>query len=269
MKQEQFIEFIKSPEKLNAESSRKFAGLVEEYPYCNAAAILYALNLRVENSHRYQSRLRVAAAYAPDRKILKAHIHRFKSKPGPETKTAHIQPKTADPITEKKRTDRNDLFGLVDQLRIEIDRILRDGSFKENESDLAGIKQRLDQVFENPDADKMEIKPDIKDYDFDHLQDQSIEDKRPKSNAELIDRFIENKPQIKAPKAEFFNPVDYARVGMSDNQEIVSETLAQLYYKQGNYTKAIQIYEKLCLLYPEKNSFFAAQIEKITNSQDN
>ena len=269
MKQEQFIEFIKSPEKLNAESSRKFAGLVEEYPYCNAAAILYALNLRMENSHRYQSRLRVAAAYAPDRKKLKAHLHRFKSKEGSEPISADIQSKTADPLTGKERTDPNDLFNLVDQLRIEIDRILRDGSFKENESDLAGIKQRLDQVFENPDADKMEIKPDIKDYDFDHLREQPSVDKRPTSNAELIDRFIENKPRIKSPKAEFFNPVDYARAGLSDNQEVVSETLAQLYFKQGNFTKAIQIYEKLCLLYPEKNSFFAAQIEKITNSQDN
>lgn len=45
--------------------------------------------------------------------------------------------------------------------------------------------------------------------------------------------------------------------------DIVSETLAILYHQQGNIAKAIEIYEKLISLIPEKSSFFALQIENL------
>jgi hypothetical protein len=45
--------------------------------------------------------------------------------------------------------------------------------------------------------------------------------------------------------------------------DLVSETLAILYLQQGNTTKAIEIYEKLITLIPEKSGFFALQIENL------
>ncbi|MCK5080440.1 MAG: tetratricopeptide repeat protein, partial [Bacteroidales bacterium] len=51
--------------------------------------------------------------------------------------------------------------------------------------------------------------------------------------------------------------------GISD----VMNNMGTVYFDQGNYEKAINIYRKLSLKFPEKSSYFAAQIEKINKGQ--
>lgn len=79
----------------------------------------------------------------------------------------------------------------------------------------------------------------------------------------ILERFIKENPSISRPKSEFFNPINMARQSVEEDEELVTETLANLYYKQGNYKKAIRAYEKLCLLYPSKLAYFASLIKKI------
>lgn len=50
---------------------------------------------------------------------------------------------------------------------------------------------------------------------------------------------------------------------ISRKDELVSESLAEVYAKQGKKEKAIEMYQKLSLLNPEKNTYFAARIEKL------
>lgn len=54
-----------------------------------------------------------------------------------------------------------------------------------------------------------------------------------------------------------------AEKSVTENKEIISETLAQLYARQGYRDKAIAMYERLCLAFPDKSAYFAAEIEKI------
>ena len=89
------------------------------------------------------------------------------------------------------------------------------------------------------------------------------------SKAEIIDKFIAENPSISRPKQEFFNPISAAQESVIDQENIVSETLAMIYEKQGYFEKAISIYEKLKLKYPEKSIIFAGQINALKNKLNN
>jgi tetratricopeptide (TPR) repeat protein len=48
-----------------------------------------------------------------------------------------------------------------------------------------------------------------------------------------------------------------------EEKEIVTETMAEVWAKQGNHEKAIEIYNKLSLLNPAKSAYFAAKIDQL------
>ena len=85
----------------------------------------------------------------------------------------------------------------------------------------------------------------------------------------IIDKFLMGKPKINTPTPNKEFPSDIEKNSLAENNDIVSETLAMVYEKQGYYKKAIKIYEKLSLDNPEKSSYFASRIKKleITNNQ--
>jgi hypothetical protein len=83
---------------------------------------------------------------------------------------------------------------------------------------------------------------------------------------EIINNFILKSPSVQRPKAEFFNPVEKANKSLIEEEEFVSETLASIYVKQHKFEKAIRIYTKLSLLFPEKSSYFAPLIESLKNN---
>ena len=48
-----------------------------------------------------------------------------------------------------------------------------------------------------------------------------------------------------------------------EQMDFVTETLAAIYADQGYYDKAIEVYAKLILLYPEKSAYFASLVNEI------
>ena len=52
------------------------------------------------------------------------------------------------------------------------------------------------------------------------------------------------------------------------NNDIVSETLAEIWVRQHQYSNAIKIYQKLSLLNPDKNAYFAQKILELKSQTD-
>lgn len=87
-------------------------------------------------------------------------------------------------------------------------------------------------------------------------------DKKELSNDDLIERFLKANPIIPVV-AEEETHNEQNEAGPRIEEDLITETLASIYMKQGLYKEAIKAYEKLSLKIPEKNIYFAGQIEKI------
>ena len=81
----------------------------------------------------------------------------------------------------------------------------------------------------------------------------------------LILNFIKEDPGPIRPNKQTRITKDVSLASIREHDGFITDTLAQIYVKQGLFAKAIYAYEKLSLKYPEKSAYFAAQIEKIRN----
>ncbi len=105
--------------------------------------------------------------------------------------------------------------------------------------------QWLDKV--NKKTDKQKVQP---------KQETSKE-------ALLISKFIASDPSIKPLRDELDYQVQIEEQETDNDDEFITETLAKIYIKQKLYDKAIKAYKKLSLKYPEKNIYFANQINNV------
>ncbi|MDE7090802.1 MAG: hypothetical protein K2O53_03670, partial [Bacteroidales bacterium] len=77
---------------------------------------------------------------------------------------------------------------------------------------------------------------------------------------ELIDRFLRQNDDhilIQVDETRDYSTFDPDHSSLREDWSMGSETLAQLYLKQGAPDKAIEIYRYLSLKFPEKNRYFA------------
>ncbi len=85
----------------------------------------------------------------------------------------------------------------------------------------------------------------------------------------LIDKFLSTGTgKIKIIQGDNNSPETESRIEIiekstAENDDIITETLATIYFQQKNYDKALDAYKKLSLKYPEKSIYFATQIEEI------
>ena len=91
------------------------------------------------------------------------------------------------------------------------------------------------------------------------------EDRDIRNERAILEQFIELNPKISAPRN--LGKSEDLTLKTPNVSGLVTETLANHYFEQGVFLKAIQAYEILKLKVPQKSSIFAARIAEMRNLQ--
>ena len=224
MKSVQFIKHIRNPLNIHKEDLMDLNSLCEEYPYC---ASLYKLRLKAlkqAGSEKYNNELKMTAAISGNRTLLFEYI-------------------TQNSFTLNKNE-------VVKQIITKPKEILQLGKpLKFDESEKHSFNEWLKLTHFKPidRNDNLDEKTKLK----------------PTEKTTKIVNFITASKNKELPKKEFFSPTNSALESLTENNNLMTETLAKVYLEQGHYEKAITAYEILSLKYPQKSSLFANQIKAI------
>ena len=276
MDSKQLIGYMTRPEMLKGDTVKEVEQLVAEYPYFAIGHALLTVAYQNADEKRFEQQLRYTAAIMPNRDKLRLFTviarHRFESEPEmlslPDEYTNASEPAApTDNVfstIESIETKEEQNSGVIREKVFIIPEINLSGSHEELSAEMALLEEKRKSL----DELKNIIANRLKEIEAEKQRQETEHDKPKKlSRKELIDKFILENPSISKPKAEFYNPISVAQNSIIDQENIVSETLAKIYEKQGYIEKAISIYEKLGLKYPKKSRYFAAQIERLQENQ--
>ena len=238
------VELIEHPERMDRDTLYELRSLLALYPYFQTARLLMLQNLYLLHDPSFDQELRQAAIYITDRKVLFQMIEAAHY----QLKVQNTQPELVDRLDADDRDSRT--LSLIDDF---LDSLPKDESQQEK---------------------KGKRKPTPADAAVDYvaylLESESDEDRAQAAEVpqligqSLIDSFINNdKGKIVLNENPTLKPdldadtVDRQKEG---EEGYFTETLARIYIKQGNYSKALEIIQQLSLDNPKKNAYFADQM---------
>ncbi len=125
------------------------------------------------------------------------------------------------------------------------------GSDKQNDKEKAALRAEIAELLSRPELE-------LKKIDIEKLTEISSED--------IIERFLK-KDNLRITVNESVDIEEVVTLAeFDDDDDIVSEELAEVYLQQGLKDEAKATYRKLSLLNPEKSIYFAELIAKIESN---
>lgn len=260
-----FTNLLKEPCTISNEQISIIEGILKEYPYFQAAHVLYLKGLKKQNSYKYNSTLKTTAAYTTNRTVLfdfitqnTLNIEKKEVKEDKIIQNAHI---VGLEIIDTKTNTGDKTTTEIEKPILESLQIGEPLDFDKNEKhsfnewlQLAGLNP-IKREEEQTTNTKTEV-----------ISEEKEVTKEPKT-FDLIDQFLKTNPKIKPNKSSEI--IDISTQSTQENEHLMTETLARVYLEQKKYNQAIKAFKILSLKYPEKSSFFADRIKAVQFLQKN
>ncbi len=267
MTQERFLKLLDNPALLTTISYEEMKTLALAYPYAHNLRTLLALKAQQINHADASRALAAAAAYSLDRTRL----------------FVLVAPKIISP--QRLETIREEVLELkpIETVQRELEALAPIAREERN-----GAMPQPSLSIPPPISSRPEPAMDFA-LDFSQTSPETVQPvdvqpppappTPPLTFGSWLDQFqlptLEPRPARPAPPPPVSStrpePVPktiahtLAEKSVSENKDVLSETLARLYAKQGHREKAISMYQRLCLAFPEKSAYFAAEIDKLKN----
>lgn len=257
-------------------SNEELRQLVNNYPYFGAAHLLLAKKSLSENNEQANAYLQKASLFFNNPLWLEYLV----------SDTGNAEIITADPIIKNNETQSS----IVEEVKYEptIASGKKEEMFPEeietlpdNAEETMEDDKEADHV-ELPEFKIMPIDPAKTELTFepyhtiDYFASVGIKFKEEASPKDKFSKQLKSftewlKTLKKLPESAISTTIETSieqkveqmAVESLEDREVITESMADVWLKQGNVTKAIEIYKKLSLLDASKRPYFAAKIEEL------
>lgn len=221
------IDFIRRPNSMDQQTISMLRNMVDEHPYFHSARILLLQALYKHHSPQYDEELRISAPLLPDRQA----VFHLTEEPNYQKNEERRRFNTDDMETDKSQ--RTNL-------------LISDFLEHQPKEPMQNVRYRIDAT---------------QDYIGFLLQNEAQDEEQPDvpmNGGGVVEDFLNQEPaRIVLSRNDV--PAEIPEEKEEEN-EILTETLAGIYIKQGKFENAIKIIRQLSLKYPKKNRYFADQI---------
>ena len=239
----ELTELINHPERLDRDTLYELRSMLALYPYFQTARLLMLQNLYLLHDPSFDEELRRAAIYITDRTVIFQLVE-----------AAHYKikaPQKAEQPQDATNEKGNRTLSLIDTFL--------DSIPKEEEEEKKEKKKRRP----TPADAAVDYVAYLLESEEENAGDSEPETPKLKGQ-NLIDDFINNDGGkiVLKETPQFLPEIEDTddNSGKDNDEGYFTETLARIYIKQGRYSKALEIIQRLSLNYPKKNAYFADQI---------
>ena len=258
----QILSWVDKPTSLALLDLKKLEKIIETYPYFSIIEILLSKGYHDMESIKYHDQIKATAIAVPDREALYHFIMKMDKK--------EALAKEGEPLVEDKEVVSPTVKVVVEEKEPLVEKIeddLEDLMIIEAASSYYDLKSLPDIKKEDKgDLVRPIVTNSNKNSFYNWLTPVEVvknKSEELKSIDDLVEDFLNDRDNERLRVNEFYSPEVKAKDSLEDDGEIVTETLAAIYFQQKKYKKAKESFEKLILKIPEKKPYFVDQIEKI------
>ena len=282
MNKQKFIELVENPSSISEKDAGILAELARNYPY---SPLVHTMLAKAQQSkEEAKSALATAALYIPDRSVLKAvmedQIRNHVVSDVPPIREERVAVATesiaakkeeqgpnfsAEAETVKVKEPSTDVF---EELQENLRKLKEQRNHFENQEEKKDpVQNSEDNNADAPSTHRFGSLPEALQELIENKEEQEINDPKRVEQINLIDNFIKNSSSIsrkyRSINEDAGEQNDLTSTYSFTPPDLATENLAQIMVRQGKTEKAIDIYEKLILKYPQKKAYFATCIEKL------